>query len=189
MKSKVIPGLILLAAASLVLSALSETGPSRAVRDIDAFMEKMRAAPRSAVIFLKQRSFSEELFNLYLNQIYIKKEIPEVKQISMKFLENGYLQVDLRMELEPAKFSKVPAAFLKPRIEMKTTVESSNGKMRLKPSSIHLNGVPFSPELLNELLALAQSGRATKRSLYDWFELFPGIRKIEVEKARIIFFY
>ncbi len=158
-------------------------------KEIELFLNKLRQSQAGQSPFLKEKSFTENDFNLYLQQIYIKNETPEVKEIKIDFTGKNSIFARLRIELDAVRYPKLPANLLKTTVEIASKIESNNGKMRLKPESIIINKISFSPQLLDQTLELAQSGKEKKSSIYDWFKLLPGIKKIEIDKGKITFYY
>jgi hypothetical protein len=61
--------------------------------------------------------------------------------------------------------------------------------MRYVFTELVINGSRFSPEVLDEAFSAAQLGVKTKRSIFDWFTLLPGLKNVQSTEKTIYFFY
>jgi hypothetical protein len=52
-----------------------------------------------------------------------------------------------------------------------------------------INGSHYSPDVLDEAFNAAQINVNTKKSLFDWFTLLPGLKKVQSAEKTIFFYY
>ena len=64
-----------------------------------------------------------------------------------------------------------------------------NYRMRFNFEKLKVNGTSFSPEVLDEAFGAAQVNYKVKKSMYDWFDLMPGIKNIIVDEKKVTIFY
>lgn len=74
-------------------------------------------------------------------------------------------------------------------LEMEGKVECENYRMRFLFEKVRINGTGISPEMVDELFGTAQSSFKVKKSLYDWFNLLPGLKNVIIDYKKVIFFY
>ena len=70
-------------------------------------------------------------------------------------------------------------------VEVSGKVQCKNYRMRFNFDKLKVNGASFSPEVLDEAFNAAQVDYKVKRSMYDWFDLMPGIKNIVVDEKKI----
>ncbi len=180
-------GLVVFFISAAGLWALTEFSAENA-RRVDLTLKRIGKEKRSTV-FLKKITFSQDELNSYLNLIYVKRYSPEVKYIKLNLERNNEVSGIVKIKLEGAKYDKVPSMFRDIQLELSGKVECENYRMRFLFENIKLNGTSFSPEMLDEAFGTAQSRFKVKKSLYDWFNLMPGIKNVIIEYKKIIFFY
>ena len=155
---------------------------------IDNFLKRI-AKQKKPSIFMKKKSFDQVTLNAYFNLIYLKKYAPEVKNIEFKLDKNNYVSGNLKMILRGEKYKAVPGFLKNVEIQFSGKIECQNYRMRYSFDDIRINGTSFAPELLDEAFGAAQSNIKVKRSIFDWFNLLPGIKKVTVDYKKITFFY
>jgi hypothetical protein len=155
---------------------------------LEAMLKRLAKRKRKAV-FLKKVTFSQDELNSYLNLIYIKRYTPEVKYVKLKLEKNNYVSGTIKVKLEGKKYDNVPGFLKDIEVETSGRVECKNYRMRFLFEDIKVNGNSFSPEILDEGFGAAQSGFKVKKSLYDWFQLLPGIKSITIDHKKITLFY
>jgi len=149
---------------------------------------KQRHLRREAVV-LKSISFSEDEFNSYLNTIYCPKFIPEVEYFKIELYEENQVEARARIELPEDKYPKIPAFFRSFTLQTSGQIFSRDYRMRYQMDALKINQTGFSPEVLDETFGAFQSGYQVKKSLFDWFHLLPGIKKVTTEYQKITFYY
>ncbi len=140
-------------------------------------------------LLLRKITFSESEFNSYLNHIYTKKFSPEVKYVKIRLRDKNRINGFLKIKLEGKKYKQVPSFLKNIEVEIDGNVFCENYRMRIDFKELKINGTSFAPEILDEAFSAAQSGNKIKKSMYDWFRLLPGIKKIQVNHRKITFFY
>jgi len=155
---------------------------------IDFFFKRI-AQIRKKSIFLKRKTFTENELNSYFNLIYLKKYAPEVKIIKIQLENKNSVNGRMKVKLTGKKYDKVPSFLRDFEIEFKGKIECQNYRMRYLFEDIRINGTTFAPELLDEAFSSAQTNIRIKKSLFDWFNLLPGIKNVTVEYKKITIFY
>lgn len=173
----------------VVLSATTSAdfSPHKA-KKIEFFLKKIAKAKKTKV-FLRKGSFSEDELNSYLNLVYAKRYAPEVKYMKLTLKEKNQVKGTMKVKLAGKKYKDVPSFLRDFEIEFTGTIESGKYKMRYLFEELRINGAHFSPELLDEAFGAAQGRVKDKKSLFDWFDFLPGIKKIAIDYKKITFFY
>jgi hypothetical protein len=140
-------------------------------------------------LFLKKTSFSEEELNSYLNLIYIKKFAPEVTFIELHLGDKDQVNGSLAVKLAGEKYDAVPQFLRDINISFHGKFECSNYHMRYVFQELVINGSSYSPEIIDEAFAAAQLNARTKKSIFDWFTLLPGLKKVQSSEKTIYFYY
>lgn len=155
---------------------------------IDHFLQRVAKAPKTKV-FMRRGTFDESELNSYLNMIYAKRYAPEVKYIKLKLGKKNQVSGTMKVKLLGKKYEDVPSFLRDFEIEFSGKVECDKYRMRYLFDSIKINGTGFSPEILDEAFGAAQGNVKIKKSLFDWFNFLPGIKKVEIDLNQITFFY
>jgi hypothetical protein len=140
-------------------------------------------------IVMKEVSFTQEEFNSYMNKIYLPKFFPEAKELNIEFFSDNIMKVQVKVEMKGEKYKKIPSLFKKFELETEGTIFSKKYQMRYEFKTLKINGTSFSPDLLDEAASTFQSGYKVKKSLFDWFQLLPGIKKVSAAYKKITFYY
>ena len=139
--------------------------------------------------FLRKITFPQASLNSYLNIFYTKRYAPEVKYIKLKLEKNNFANGIMKIKLKGKKYDKVPSFLRDIEVEVSGKVECEKYRMRYVFDKLKINGNSFSPELLDEAFAAAQINSRVKKSMFDWFDLFPGIKKVIIDYKKITLFY
>ncbi|MCP5048877.1 MAG: hypothetical protein GY940_17030 [bacterium] len=161
--------------------------PEKAKR-VDQTLKRI-AQKKKHNVFLRKISFSQEELNAYLNLIYVKRYTPEVKHIDLSLEKENGVSGTVKVVLKGKKYEKVPSFLRDIEVDLSGRVECQNYRMRVMLKKLKVNGASFSPELLDEAFGAAQSGFKVKKSMYDWFQLMPGIKNVTIEHKKITLFY
>jgi hypothetical protein len=178
--------IIVLVAGSLVFSS-SDFSWDQA-RRVDLTLKQITRYKKPRV-FLKKISFSQGELNSYLNLIYLRRYTPEVKSIDLKLEKNNYVSGTMKVKLEGKKYKDVPAFLKDIEVETSGKVKCQNYRMRFEFDQLKINGTSFSPEVIDEAFGAAQVNYRVKKSMYDWFDLMPGIKNIIIDEKKITIFY
>jgi len=155
---------------------------------VDTFMKKIAKNSRKAP-FLRKVTFTQQELNSYLNLIYLKKYAPEVKFIELILDKENMVTGSLKVKLTGEKYDKVPAFLKDFELEFNGRVETDNYRMRYLFEDIRINGTNFSPEILDEAFAAAQTDFKVQKSMFDWFSLMPGLKDVRIDYRKITLFY
>ena len=187
MKHKIIlTALVVLLLIPVVYSA-EEFSLEQAQR-VDLVLKRL-AKYRKPQVFLRKITFTQDELNSYLNLVYLKKYAPEVKYIKLKLEKDNYASGIVKIKLVGKSYESVPAFLRDIKVETEGKIECRNYRMRFNFEKMKINGTTFSPEVLDEAFGAAQVNYRVKKSLYDWFELMPGIKNIVLDDKKITIFY
>lgn len=184
MKTITVIGLFFLLAATV---AAADFNLDKAKR-IEQFLNHI-AIRRQPSLFLKKTAFSEIELNSYLNLIYLKKYAPEVTFIELRLRDKDQVSGSLKLKLTGEKYTAVPQFLRDVEVSFKGKFECSNYHMRYIFQELVINGSLFSPEALDEAFAAAQFNAKTKKSIFEWFTLLPGLKKVQSTEKTIYFYY
>jgi hypothetical protein len=184
MKLKTMLSLFFLLSVALVAADFSMEKAKR----IEQFLNRI-AMPRQPSLFLKKTTFSETELNSYLNLLYTKKFAPEVTFIELRLGDKDEVSGAVRVKLAGAKYAAVPEFLRDVDVRFQGKFECSNYHMRYIFRELAINGSNYSPEILDEAFGAAQFNAKTKKSIFDWFTLLPGLKKVQSSEKTIIFYY
>jgi hypothetical protein len=184
MKPKTLVSLFLLLAAALAAADFS----MEKARKIDQFLTRI-ASRRQPSLFLKKAAFSEAELNSYMNLLYTKKYAPEVTLIDLRLHDKDEVSGSLKVKLEGKKYAAVPQFLRAIDVSFQGKFECSNYRMRYLFRELVINGSKYSPEILDEAFGVAQLNAKTKKSIFDWFSLLPGLKKVQCSDKTIYFYY
>lgn len=155
---------------------------------IEQFLNRI-ANHRQPSLFLKKTTFSEIELNSYLNLIYIKKYAPEVTFIELHLRDEDQVSGAIKVKLAGEKYAAVPQFLRDVDVSFQGKFECSNYHMRYVFQELVINGSNYSPEILDEALAAVQFNAKTRKSIFDWFTLLPGLKKVQSSEKTIYFYY
>jgi hypothetical protein len=150
---------------------------------------KQIAKKKRQTPFLRKITFSQDELNSYLNLIYTKYYAPEVKYINLKLDKNNNADGVMKIKLDAKQYEQVPAFLRDIEVEFSGKIECENNRMRYLFDDLKINGTKFSPELMDEAFGAAQGSAKIKKSMFDWFDLFPGLKKVILDYKTITIFY
>lgn len=179
--------ILFLTGSFLYSDTTQEFSPQQAKR-VDSTLKRL-AKKKKRTVFLKKVTFSQEELNAYLNLIYVKRYTPEVKYLKLKLDKKNQVDGTIKVKLKGKKYAKVPSFLRDIEIDLSGKVECENYRMRFLFDKIKVNGAAFTPELLDEAFGTAQVNFKVKKSMYDWFQLMPGIKSVTIDYKKITLFY
>ena len=155
---------------------------------IELFLNRI-AVRRQPSLFLKKAAFSEMELNSYLNLIYVKKYAPEVTFIQLRLLDKDEVSGSLKVKLADEKYAAVPQFLRNVDVSFQGKFECNNYHMRYVFRELVINGSHYAPEILDEAFSAAQFNAKTRKSIFDWFTLLPGLKKVQSAEKTIYFYY
>jgi hypothetical protein len=155
---------------------------------IEQFLNRI-AIRRQPSLFLKKIAFNEIELNSYLNLIYLKKYAPEVTFIELRLRDKDQVNGALKIKLNSEKYTAVPQFLRDVDVSFQGKFECSNYHMRYVFQELVINGSRYSPEILDEAFGAAQFNAKTRKSIFDWFTLLPGLKKVQSSEKTIYFYY
>jgi len=157
-------------------------------RQLDVFLKKIAKDTRQRV-FLRHKRFDQSTVNSYLALIYLPRYAREVKNIKLEFHKENWVSGQVSIRLTGEKYQKLPGFLKEMDLEINGIIESRPQQMRFQIKELKLNRTSFSPEILDEAFATFQGGKKVKRSIFDWFTLLPGIKRISSDEGSLTLFY
>jgi hypothetical protein len=155
---------------------------------LDNFLRRIREKKRDAV-YLKKMTFTQKELNSYINIFYFKRYSPEVKYMKLDLRNNNRVSGIMNVKLTGKKYEKVPSFLKDIEIVFSGRLESKNYRVRYVFEKMEINGTHFSPEILDEAFNAAQAGFNVRKSIFDWFSLLPGLKKVVIGYKKITVYY
>lgn len=155
---------------------------------IDRLLTRIAQNPRERVV-LRSVEFTQTELNAYLNLIYIPKYAPEVGSVDLALENDNVVSGTMTVKLEGKQYERLPSFLHNFEVRFSGRLESENQRMRYIFKDIRINGTSFAPEVLDEAFSSAQVGVDIKQSIFDWFTLLPGLKKVAVDSGRITLFF
>jgi len=155
---------------------------------IEGFLNRI-AMRRQPALFLKKMTFSENELNSYLNLLYVKKYAPEVTYIELRLHDKDEVSGSIKVKLSGEKYASVPQFLRDVDVGFQGKFECSNYHMRYLFRELVINGSRYSPEIIDEAFRAAQFNAKTRKSIFDWFTLLPGLKKVQCSEKTIHFYY
>lgn len=180
--------LIMLAGTPLSSAIDGINGDEEKARQMDIFLKKIARESKPRV-FLRRKTFEQKTVNSYLSLIYLPRFAREVKDVRLNFHKDNWVSGRVSIHLTGKKYEKLPGFLQEMDLELNGVIESRPEQMRFLIKELRLNGTAFSPELLDEAFSTFQGGNKMKRSIFDWFTLLPGIKRISCDEGRLTLFY
>lgn len=180
--------LVAFAAGSFAFAAITDEFSAEKAKRVDLTLKRIAKQKRSKV-FLKKITFSQDDLNSYLNLIYSKRYTPEVKYIKLKLDKKNSVSGTIKIKLLGKKYENVPKFLRDIEVDLSGKVECENYRMRFLFDALKVNGTSFSPEMLDEAFSAAQVNYKVKKSMFDWFNLMPGIKNVIVDYKKLTLFY
>ncbi len=181
--------LIFFLTASLLSAVSSDRKYSEEeARKLDGFMKRMMKK-RNRSVYMKKKAFTESELNSYLNLIYLKKYVPEIKTISIALEKKNRVEGEISLLFKGEKYKALPSFLKEFDVEFSGTLECSNYRVRFIFDDLKVNGATFSPDLLDQAFSATQSSNKVKKSMYDWFAMVPGIKSVKIDKGSLTVFY
>lgn len=155
---------------------------------LDQFLKKIAKENRPRV-YLRRKSFDQTTVNSYLQFVYLPRFAREIKEAHLVFKKDNWVAGKISIRLSDSKYQKLPGFLKEMDLDLSGIIESRPEQMRFQIKELKLNGTSFSPEILDEAFSTFQGGHKIKRSIFDWFTLLPGIKRIGCDEGTLIVFY
>lgn len=157
-------------------------------KQLDLFLKKI-ARDTKPRVFLRRKEFDQSTVNSYLSLVYLPRFAREVKEVQLNFHKDNWVSGRVSIRLTGKKYEKLPGFLQEMELELNGIIESRPEQMRFQIKELKLNGTAFSPEILDEAFSTFQGGNKVKRSIFDWFTLLPGIKRISCDEGSLTLFY
>jgi hypothetical protein len=131
---------------------------------------------------------TESEFNSYIAYRIEVDQEPVMKELHFKLFNKNRLEMKIFIDLRGQKLPRI----LQPEMTfyLGGEIEAKEGKIRLNVKRLFLEDKQIDPKLLDMVIQLASQAIGTESSsLSDWYELPYGIRSVETQKGKAIFYY
>lgn len=183
-----------LASAGLVLCvSLFASGTQKySLQEVDKVLKAIDRVERETATQtkrpLKKISITESELNSYIAYLVEIKNERFLKELRLKIFKKnkveGIVLIDLRGERVPE--------FLRPQMNLYFggKLEANDGQVRFIMKDLFLEEQRIDPKVLDFIIAFAAKiGNYEAWSINDWWELPHGIKSVETENHKAVFFY
>jgi hypothetical protein len=184
MKTKTVFGMFFLLAVAIAAADFNLEKANKIEQFLNRIANRLQPS-----LFLKKTAFNESELNSYLNLIYVKKYAPEITFIELRLRDKDQVSGSVKVKLAGEKYDAVPQFLRDVDVSFQGKFECSNYHMRYVFQELVINGSIYSPEILDEAFAAAQFNAKTRKSIFDWFTLLPGLKKVQSTEKTIYFYY
>ncbi len=149
-----------------------------ALRTIEAEQGRADAGQRAV-------SFTEAEFNAWIAYRLVEEKEPYVKSAELKLLADDRVEGRIVLDLGRGQ----GGGLLAPRQDLffSARFETRAGRIRIDMDSLFLGTQKMSPAVIDAVIALvARLQGAEPTSLRDWYDLPPGVLKLETKPGRLV---
>lgn len=133
-------------------------------------------------------TFTEAEFNAYVACRLADANEPFVKLAEFKLLKGDRYEGRIAIDL-----GKPPASGLLPQKQdllLSGRFASRDGQIRIDLDKLYLGSQPISPDFVDLIIAVASRLQGTEpTSLKDWYDLPPGIVRLETRPGQVVIVY
>lgn len=152
-----------------------------ALKKIEAERHRPAATPRSL-------TFSEAEFNAYVVCRLDAESEPFVKAAEFKLLAADRIEGRITIDLGDRQTS-----FLLPRRQdllFSAGVETRDGKIKISMDKLFLGTQPISPAVVDVIIGILSRLQGVEpTSLEDWYDLPPGVLRLESKPGQVVVYY
>lgn len=152
-----------------------------ALRTIETEARQMSPGPRSM-------TFSEEEFNAWIAFRLHEEKEPYVKSVEFKLLANDKIEGRILIVLG----QRPPGGFLPERQDLifSAGFEAREGRIRIGLDSLFLGTQKLSPSVIDLIIGVVSRLQgAEPTSIRDWYDLPPGVEKLQTQPGRLVVIY
>ncbi len=141
------------------------------------------AAPGS-----RSLTFTEAEFNAYIACRLADADEPFVKLAEFKLLKGDRYEGRIAIDLGKSQVSGLLAQ--KQDLLLSGRFESRDGQIRIDLDKLFLGTQPISPDFVDLIIAVASRLQGTEpTSLKDWYDLPPGVVRLETRPGQVVIVY
>lgn len=152
-----------------------------ALRMIESEQGRPSPGPRSV-------SFSEAEFNAWVAYRLHEEKEEFVKSAEFKLLADDRVEGKIVLDLG----NRAAGGLLSPRQDMffSARFETREGRIKIDMDSLFLGAQRLSPAVIDAIIAVvARLQGAEPTSLRDWYDLPPGVSRLETRPGRVVVIY
>jgi len=156
-------------------------------------MEQGRPSPASAAAPLsapgsRRLTFTEAEFNAYVACRLEAESEPYVKAAEFKLLDGDKVEGHITIDLGRPQASGILPQ--KQDLLFAARVETRDGKIRISMDSLFLGTQPIAPAFVDIIIAVVSRLQGVEpTSLQDWYDLPPGVMRLETRPGRVVVIY
>jgi hypothetical protein len=147
-----------------------------------------RGAAASSEAGSRSLTFSEAEFNAYVACRLEDEKEPFVRIAEFKLLADDHIEGRIALDLG----SKQAAGLLPQRQDLlfAARFESRDGMIRIHMDKLFLGTQPLAPALIDMIIGVVSRLQGVEpTSLEDWYDLPPGVVRLETRPGRVAVFY
>lgn len=152
-----------------------------ALSKIEAEQHEPRAAIRSAM-------FTEAEFNAYVVCRLDAENEPFVKAAEFKLLANDRIEGRITIDLGDRQTSGLIPK--RQDLLFSAGIETRDGKIKVSIDKLFLGTQPIAPSIVDVIIGILSRLQGVEpTSLEDWYDLPPGVRRLESRPGQVVVYY
>lgn len=156
-------------------------GILEALKKIEAERGRPAAAPRSL-------TFTEAEFNAYVVCRLDAEKEPYVKAAEFRLLADERIEGRITIDLGKPQASGILPQ--KQDLLFSAGIESRDGRIKINMDKLFLGTQPIAPAVVDIIIGVASRLQGVEpTSLEDWYDLPPGVRRLETRPGRVVVLY
>ncbi|MBE3112352.1 MAG: hypothetical protein IMZ54_10015 [Acidobacteria bacterium] len=148
-------------------------------------IEAERGRPAAA---LRSLTFTEAEFNAYVVCRLDAENEPFVKVAEFKLLADDHIEGRITIDLGDRRSS----GLLPKRQDLlfSAGIETRDGKIKISMDKLFLGTQPIAPAVVDVIIGVVSRLQGVEpTSLEDWYDLPPGVRKLESRAGQVVVYY
>ncbi len=176
--------------ATTLPSASAEVPPevrAKAAGILDA-LEKIEAEQNRPAAALRSLTFTEAEFNAYVVCRLDAEKEPYVKAAEFKLLADGRIEGRVTIDLGSPQASGILPR--KQDLLFSAGIETRDGRIKINMDKLFLGTQPIVPAVVDIIIGVASRLQGVApTSLEDWYDLPPGVQRLETRPGRVVVIY
>ena len=160
---------------------------AKAAGILDA-LKKIEAEQHRPAAALRSSTFTEAEFNAYVVCRLDAEKEPFVKAAEFKLLAGDRIEGRITIDLGDRQITSL----LPKRQDLlfSAGVETRDGKIKISMDKLFLGTQPIAPAVVDVIIGILSRLQGVEpTSLGDWYDLPPGVRKLESRAGQVVVYY
>lgn len=160
---------------------------AKAAGILDA-LKKIEAERHRPAAALRSLTFTEAEFNAYVVCRLDAENEPFVKAVEFKLLADDRIEGRIAIDLGDRQTS----GLLPKRQDLlfSARFETSDGMIKISMDKLFLGTQPIAPAVVDVIIGVASRLQGVEpTSLEDWYDLPPGVRRLESRPGQVVVYY